>query len=128
MDENEEMQQPSFEDALEKLKKDYAAIREIFMADDDRDECIAASQKREQGLRAAVKSLYREFRDDGNLFPVILGTVLSKSLGASLMTTLLSEGPMRFISDVCTDCTLPLINAWTAEMQRQDIEEEINRM
>lgn len=115
-----------FKELFESLDSEYTRARDTLIERGDANFFIANTTKSSQMIQEVVRRLYEEHRGDGNMFPIILGTVSGAAVSRNLLCTFLRDGADAYEGAVCHNCTIPLYQAWTDVLQREEMERELN--
>ena len=84
-------------------------------------DCIA-------NTKAVFRKVYEEHRGDGDYVSLVLGSVAGKALANNLLAILKFGGVGPFIANLVNSATMPMVAAWQAEFEREDIEREIEEL
>lgn len=111
----------------EALKERYIKSREMYKAMEVTG--ISDTQRANiEGQKKVFKRLLAEHRDDGNLAPLILCGAAGNVMAMNLLAEIMKGRAVEAAAGLTAQCTLPLLLAYQADLDREEIEKEISEL
>ena len=81
-----------------------------------------------EGQKKVFKRMLAEHRDDGNTAPLILCAAAGEIIALNLIAEIMRGRAAEAAAGVAAQCALPLLLAYQAELDRDEIEKELSEL
>ena len=124
---------PEIAEHLETMERQYSELQERMLADEDFKRLALKFSSMANGIeKALVKKLYDTHKDDGNMFPIIMGFMSAKALASNLpqmvLPSVLGGNDSQLIITLAKVLTIPLHSEYYDSFQKEEIEESLNKL
>lgn len=124
---------PEIAEHLETMERQYSELQERMLADEDFKRLALKFSSMANGIeKALVKKLYDTHKDDGNMFPIIMGFMSAKALASNLpqmvLPSVLGGNDSQLIITLAKVLTIPLHSEYYDSFQKEEIEESLNNL
>ena len=124
---------PELENMLETMEKNYTEMRAEMMNNKEFKKMVIQFTERSNGIeKALIKRLYANHKEDGNMFPIIVGFINAKVLAHNIpmmgIKDLLEGNGAGMMFNLAKTLTVPLQSEYYDDFQREEIEESLNNL
>lgn len=124
---------PDIAEHLETMERQYSELQERMLANEDFKRLALKFSSMSNGIeKALVKKLYDTHKDDGNMFPIIMGFMSAKALASNLpqmvLPSVLGGNDSQLIITLAKVLTIPLHSEYYESFQKEEIEESLNNL
>lgn len=118
---------------IETMERQYSELKERMLADEDFKRLALKFSSMANGIeKALVKKLYETHKDDGNMFPIIMGFMSAKALASNLpqmmLPSLLGGNDSQLVVTLAKVLTIPLHSEYYETFQKEEIENSLNSL
>lgn len=121
---------PELAEQLATMETQYSELQERMLSDEEFKHLSLKFSAMANGLgKALVKKLYENHKEDGNMFPIIMGFMSAKALASNLpklvVPAMLEGNDTSLILTLAKVMTIPLHSEYYDSFQKEEIEESL---